>query len=449
MGRSEGGTRKPLLERLVLHRPQARAWALYDVGNSAFFTTVITAVYPVYYASVARAAVGDRADQWFTGTTVIAMTLIAILAPLMGAMADYSGAKKRLLVAFAGLGILSTAAMFFVVEGSLLLASGLFVAANIGVVGSIVFYDALLPYVAETDELDQLSTTGFAIGYLGGGILLALNVAMITSPHWFGIPDESGLPVRFCFVTVAVWWALFTIPVALRVPEPPRRLETDERPGEGLLRTSVRRIGETFHELREYRQAFLLLIAILVYSDGIGTVIRMAGFYAKDLGLDDQAVVSAFLLTQFVAFPCAIGFGWLAARIGPKRSILIALFVYVCVCIYAYFLSSESEFFVMAVAVGMIQGGAQALSRSTFASMIPRHKSAEFFGFYVLGEKFAGVLGPGFILLVTALGGSMRIAVLATSLFFIVGAILLSRVRIDEGRRAAREAEERLLGESA
>jgi UMF1 family MFS transporter len=430
--------RTPLLERLALHRPELRAWALYDWANSAFFTTVVAAVFPVYYAEVAAAGRDDVLET-YSGVTSAAMLLIAILGPILGAIADTGSKKKPMLAGFMALGCLATAGLWFVEGGDWQLACALFALGNLGVAGSFVFYDALLPAVARPEELDRVSSAGYALGYLGGGTLLALNLAWILHPGWFGLDEGSTVPVRLAFVSVAVWWMLFSIPLFRRVPEPARAFESDELAGQSVVRTAFTRVGETLREVRSYRQVFLMLLAMLVYSDGINTVIRMAVVYGGRIGIEGEEMIPAVLAVQFLGVPCAFGFGWLAGRIGPKRAILLGLAVYVGIVVYASFLDSVFDFYVVAAGVGLVQGGCQALSRSLFASMVPAHKMGEFFGLFGVLERFANVLGPLAFSLAIAWTGNERAGLLPLVLFFALGAWLLGKVDVEAGRRLARE----------
>ena len=432
------------LRVLGLHRRELRAWALYDWANSAFVTTIVAAVFPIFYASVAAADLpGDEATQRYAFTTSVALALVALLTPVLGAVADYLGAKKRLLGSFLVLGVLATATMFFISQGQWLFASLVFVLGNVGFSGANVFYNALLPHIAGEDEIDRVSTAGYALGYLGGGLLLAINLAWILAPGTFGLAD-ADVATRLSFVSVAVWWLGFSLPLFRRVPEPPRQLESDEVVSLNPGRVAVTRLVETFHEIRGYRHAFLFLLAFLAYNDGISTIIRMATVYGTEIGLEQTDLIGAILLVQFVGIPFTFFFGLLAGRIGAKRALYLGLSVYIVVSVLGYFMSEALHFYALAILVGMVQGGAQGLSRSVYASLIPRHKSAEFFAFFAVGDKFAGILGPFIFGLVTTLAGSSRLAILAVIAFFIIGMALLKRVDIPAGQRAAREAERAL-----
>lgn len=430
-----------LLERLGLHRRELRAWALYDWANSAFMVTIVTAVFPIYFSSVAAADLDPAAASFrFAATTAAALSVVALLAPVLGALADVAAAKKKMLGACVGLGATATACMFFIQRGDWVLAACLFAVANIGVTSSVVFADSLLPHVARPDELDRVSTAGYALGYLGGGLLLLVNLAWIQRPDLFGL-SGAALASRLSFVSVALWWAGFSIPLFRGVPEPARTLEADERAGRNPVVASIVRLVETLRELRGYRQAFLMLLAFLIYNDGIGTIIRLATIFGTEIGLEQGDLIAAVVLVQFVGVPFAFAFGQLAARIGAKRAIFLSLVVYVVISVLAWGMTTAAEFYVLALLVGMVQGGSQALSRSLFASMVPRHKSAEFFGFFGVFEKFAGIVGPAVFAGMILVTGSSRGAILSIVTFFVVGGLLLSRVDVEEGQRAARRAE--------
>jgi len=439
-----------VLSTLALDRPEARAWAMYDWANSAFMLTVITTLFPIYFVSVLidGQLEDDEAQQRFAETTRNALIVIAVLAPLLGTVADFRAAKKLLLAVFAGIGVVATAVMFFLYPGDWRLALWLFGIANVGAAGSVVFYDALLPHVAKKGEMDRLSTAGFALGYLGSGLLLILNLLWVQKPEWFGLPHGEGLtaaektlPVRLSFLSVAVWWAVFTLPILRRVKEPARTLEPDEFVGQSTLRVSLQRLKETFQELRGFKQAFLMLIAFLVYNDGIATIIRMAAIYAVSRELDFTVIIGSILVIQFVGVPFAFLFGQLGHRFGAKRMVLGGIAVYAFISVLAYFMTENWHFVLLAVLVGMVKGGTQGLSRSLFASMIPTYKSGEFFAFFAVGEKFAGILGPALFAGVIALTGDSQNAILSIIVFFVIGGAILSRVDVEEGRRRAVEAE--------
>ena len=430
-----------ILERLGLHRPELRAWAMYDWANSAFVTTIVAAVFPIYFNRVAGANLDPaEASFRFAAATTIALAVVAVLAPILGAVADFAGTKKKMLGSFLGLGVMATACMFFIQQGDWKLGAGLFILGNIGAAGSFVFYDSLLPHIASHQEMDRVSTAGYALGYLGGGLLLAINLAWIQRPELFGI-EGQGLATRLSFLSVALWWLGFSIPLLRKVPEPVRKIEADEQVEGNPFHAAFVRLGETLRELRGYKQAFLMMLAFLVYNDGIGTIIRMATTFGTEIGLAQESLIGAILLVQFVGIPFAFLFGQVATRIGAKRAIFITLAVYMGISIFSYDITTAGEFYFLALSVGMVQGGSQALSRSLFASMIPRHKSSEFFGFFGVFEKFAGIAGPAVFAFMIRATGSSRNAILSIITFFIVGAALLTRVNVEDGQRVARAAE--------
>ncbi len=417
---------------------------MYEWATTGMWAVVVATVFPIYFQTVAAADLPNaEATRNFAIATTLGIVLVAVVAPVMGAITDRAAIKKPLLAAFAALGIAGAGLLFFVHEGDWLLGLGFFILVNIGANGSIVFYDALLPHVARPDEVDRVSTGAFAVGYLGAGILLAFCLLMIQMPGLFGLPEEGTLPARLSFVAVAVWWAVFTLPLLLRVEEPRAELAPGEVMEKGTLRFALTRIRTTFQELRSYRYAFILLIAYLIYGDGIGTIIRMAAVYGAEIGIDRGHMIGAIVMVQFVGVPFSFLFGMLAGRIGTKRAIFLGLTVYTGISILAYFMTTAIHFWALAFLVGTVQGGTQALSRSLFASMIPAYKSGELFGFYGVMDKFAGMVGPSFMAGVIALTGSSRLAILSVVLFFVVGGAVLYTVDEDEGRRIAREAQAR------
>jgi MFS transporter, UMF1 family len=424
------------LASLGLRTREQRAWAMYDWANSAVQCTIITAVFPIYFASVAGADLPPAvATERFATATTLALVIVAVMAPILGAYADYAGAKKRLLAVFLAIGVSATAAMFFITRGEWQFAALLFIVVNIGVSASFVFYDSLLPHIAGPDEMDRVSSAGYALGYVGGGLLLAINLAWILKPALFGLGD-AGVASRLSFLSVAVWWLVFSIPMFRRVPEPavrPQNLHRDGSP----IGASLRQLVVTLRDLRRYRQALLMLVAFLIYNDGVGTIIRMAGPYGKEIGLPENALITAFVMVQFVGIPFAFAFGWLAGRIGAKTSIFVALVVYVAISIVAYYMTTAWQFFLLSFLVATVQGGSQALSRSLFASMIPPEKSSEFFGFFGVFEKFAGIVGPALFAITVRATGSSRNAILSVIAFFVVGAALLWMVDVEEGKRVA------------
>jgi UMF1 family MFS transporter len=431
---------KSLLARVGLGRPEVRAWAMYDWANSAFQSTIITAVFPVFFTRYAAGGLSEEtAAARFLWTTTIALTIAAVIGPVLGAVADYRGWKKRLLAMCVAVGVIATLLFATIGSGEWMYAALLFLVANVAIATSLVFYDSLLPHLVSEDEIDRVSTAGYAIGFIGGGILLLVNLAWILSPQTFGIPDRDTA-VKLSFISVAIWWLVFSIPVLRRVPEPPRVLEADEQAQTNPLRAAFTRLRETFHEIRQYRNAFLMLVAFLLYNDGIGTIIKMSAVYAELLDIPQNSQLAAFVMVQFVGVPCSFAFGTLAGRVGAKRALFGALAVYTGISMLAYFMTAVWHFFVLAFLVALVQGGSQALSRSLFARMIPRHKSSEFFGFFSVFEKFAGIAGPAIFAASLDLFDSPRVAVLSIVAFFIAGAFVLTKVNVAQGEAEAAAA---------
>jgi UMF1 family MFS transporter len=367
---------RALLARFGLDRPELRAWAMYDWANSGFQSTVITAVFPPFFASVAAAQLpGAVATGRFAWATTIAVAITAVLGPVLGAVADYRAMKKRLLATFMLVGVIATLLMVTITRGAWQYAALLFIVSNVAIAGSFVFYDSLLPHIARPEEMDRVSTGAYAVGYLGGGVLLVLNLLWILFPAAFGLADTLA-GIRLSFASVAVWWLVFSIPLLRRVPEPPATPDVVHRTGNTVSLAFVH-VWHTFRELRQYRQAFLMLVAFLLYNDGIQTIIRMASIYGAEIGIDQNAQIAAFVLVQFVGVPCSFAFGALADRIGAKTAIFLALAVYTGISILGYFMTETWQFFALAGLVGTVQGGSQALSRSLFARMIPKEKSSE------------------------------------------------------------------------
>ncbi len=418
------------------YRKIINSWVMYDWANSAFATTVMAAILPIYYHKVAGATLSGNKPTVFWGYTVaLALLITAILSPIMGAIADYTGAKRRFLMTFAAIGIFFTALLYFITTGDWLLASFIFIISNVGFAVSDVFYNSLLPHIAKPEDIDQVSTRGYAFGYLGGGILLAINVLMI---H---VMSDDELAARLSFISVSIWWAVFTIPLIRNVKEPPASLKRLQN--ENPVISGFKRLVKTFKEIRHYRPLLIFLIAFWIYNDGIGTIIKMAAIYGAEIGIGMNALIGTLLMTQFVGIPFSFGFGWLAKKIGTKSCIYLGLTVYTLISVGGYFMSTALHFFVLGFMVGTVQGGTQALSRSLFGSMLPKAKTAEFFGLYGMSSKFAGIFGPFIFAFVGQMAGSSRLSILSLISFFVIGAFLLRFVDVKEGTRIAREEDKK------
>jgi UMF1 family MFS transporter len=396
------------------------AWALYDWGNSAFATTVIAGFFPLFFKSYWSAGT-DASESTFRlgAANSVASLLVAILSPVLGAIADRGAAKKRFLFAFALLGVIATAGLYVAERGDWLSAAVLYAAASVGFAGSIVFYDSLIVAVAAPAEADRASALGYALGYLGGGLLFALNVLMYLKPALFGLPDGVH-GIRVSFLLVALWWAAFTIPLLRHVREPAAFAVSAAAVREGMAQ-----LARTLRRVAALRPVWMFLLAYWLYIDGVDTVIRMAVDYGLSLGLAPSSLIVALLIVQFVGFPATLVFGRLGMRLGSKRAILIGIAVYVAITVFGYFMDSAAEFYVLAGAVGLVQGGVQALSRSFYSRLIPREEAGEFFGFYNMLGKFAAIIGPSLMGVVSLLTGSARLSILSIALLLIGGGALL------------------------
>lgn len=424
-----------------MYKKMVNSWCMYDWANSAFACTIMGAVFPPFYRSVAIKAglAENQATAYWGYTASLALLIIAVIAPILGAISDYTGNKKRFIAFFAGLGVLSTAAMVLIGSDTYLLASLMFIGGNIGFAGANIFYESLLPHVAQKNDIDQISTKGYALGYVGGGILLVFNVIWIMKPELVLMPD-SAFAIKASFFSVALWWGVFSVPLFRNVPEPP--VIAERIAGVSSVSVGFKRLGATFREIRRYKQLCIFLAAFWIYNDGIGTIIKMATAYGSEIGIKMTDLIIALIITQFVGIPFSFAFGWMAGKIGAKRSIMIALVVYTGICCAGYFMKTALHFYILAFMVGTVQGGSQGLSRSLYGAMVPKHKSAEFYGFFSTSAKFAGIAGPLLFGVVSQLAGESRLSIVALIIFFIVGGLLLSFVDVDEGVSIAR-AEER------
>lgn len=413
------------------------AWSFYDWANSAFATTVMAGFFPLFFKQYWSAGVEVTESTFRLGmANSMASILVVCLAPLLGALADQAGAKKRFLLFFAVMGILMTGLLPLIAKGGWMLALVLYGLGVLGFTCGNIFYDSLLVSVTRERHYDRVSAYGFAFGYLGGGLLFSLNVAMILYPDVFGLADAAEA-VKFSFVTVAIWWALFSIPLFVWVEEP-----AAIGPSKTWIRDGFQQLATTLGKVRQLRITLLFLLAYWCYIDGVDTIVRMAVDYGLSIGFDANNLMVALLITQFVGFPAALLFGSIGARRGPKQGIMLAIFVYFLILLWAYRMDSIWEFYLLAVAIGLVQGGIQALSRALYARLIPRDQAGEFFGFYNMLGKFAVVLGPFLMGWVGILTHDSRLSILAIGILFVLGGILLSRVDVVAGQQAARSLEQ-------
>lgn len=418
---------------------------MYDWANSAYSTVIAGAVLPVYFESE---VVGDAGWRGFSGESLWAFAtggaalFLFLLMPVLGAMADYTAAKKRFLMAFAYGGALMTLLLFFARSGDVALTLVLFLLAQVGFVAGNVFYDGFLPDITTLDTIDRVSARGYALGYIGGGLYLALSLAFITFSESMGI--TTGLATRVSIAGVAVWWAVFARFAFSRLRETgvaqslPDRYRTNQ-PIWALLRAGFARTWATAKKLRSFPQLLLFVAAFILFNDGVQTTINVSGVYASGtLDLDVTVIAATFLIVQFVAFGGALLFGWLASRVGTKQAIIGSLAVWIVIAVAAYFLpvGQAAPFMAVGAVIGLVLGGTQALSRSLYGSMIPEAASAEFYGFFSVFSKFSAIFGPIIFGIVTSITGSGRQAILSVIVFFVFGALLLSRLDVDEARRS-------------
>ena len=432
---------RSFLRSLGLHRRELRAWAMYDWANSAFATTIMAAVLPIYFSNIAEESLGkSEATAYWAYTQAVALSIGVVIALSTGALADYLGARKRFLAGFTFFGALGVSALWFAGNGDWVLASACYIVGNIGFAGANVFYESLLPHLAGEREIDRVSTAGYAIGYFGGGVLLAINLAWILMPETFGF-DDVGQATRASFISVGIWWVVFAIPLLRRVPEPPRELGRGEKLDMNPVAATFVRLGRTFREVTRFRDAFLFLLAFWLYNDGIITIIKMATIYGTEIGLSQGDLIGALLMTQFLGVPFTFLYGALAARIGTKGGIYLTLVIYSGICCLGYFMTEGWQFWVLAGGVAMVQGGSQGLSRSLYGSMVPPGKSSEFFSFYSISSKVGNIFGVLVFGIVSHGSGSSRTGILSLLFFFAFGMLLLSRVDVARGRAAARAEE--------
>ena len=404
---------------------KAWSWAFYDWANSGFATTVMAGFFPIFFKSYWAGDL-DPAQSTFAIGSINSLVglIIAISAPVLGALADVGRIKKRFLFAFALVGILSTGYLFFIPESSWKLAIIFYAFGVIGFSGGNIFYDALIIGVSKPDERNRVSALGFSLGYLGGGLLFLLNVLMYTKPTWFGL-SSSIEAVLWSFLTVAIWWSIFSFPIFLNVKE--ENLEKKVGPS-SVVRMAFSNLYKTFRSIKKYKSAVIFLIAYFLYMDGVDTIIRMATSYGSDIGLTATSMIGALLLTQFIGFPATLVFGLYADKFGYKLSLTFGIVTYIGVVLFSSQIDTALDFYIVASVIGLVQGGVQAISRSYFSNLIPPEKAAEFFGFYNFIGKSSVVLGPFMVSGIALLTGNPGYGILSLLILFIPGLILLWRV---------------------
>lgn len=415
-------------------RKQIISWSLYDWANSTFSTTVMAGFFPIFFQQYWSTASDVTVSTWYLGlANSLASIAVASLAPFLGAIADKASVKKRLLIFFAFIGIISTGALSMVGQGYWKIAAVFYVVASVGFMSANIFYDSLLPSVASKQKRDFVSSLGYSLGYIGGGILFLVNVAMYLKPQFFGIADAPSA-IKLSFLTVAVWWAIFTLPILIFVKEkaPANDIGIIKSISAGWIQ-----LLSTLKRIRELKVVTTFLIAYWLYIDGVDTIIRMSVDYGTSLGFTTSTLITLLLMVQFIAFPATLIYNWFAKQIGIKQAILIAIGGYICIAVIGSLVSKEWHFYIIATLIGCFQGGIQALSRSLYSRIIPSHNSAEFFGFYNMFGKFATIIGPPLMGYVAMATGNPRFGILAIILLFVLGGYFLLMVDVEEGERVA------------
>ncbi|SVA26924.1 uncharacterized protein METZ01_LOCUS79778, partial [marine metagenome] len=380
------------------------SWALYDWANSAFATTVMAGFFPIFFKSYWASDLSDAESTFAIGSVnSLVGLLIAFSAPVLGAFADAGDSKRKFLFSFAFLGIIATGYLFFIPESSWKLAVIFYGLGVIGFSGGNIFYDSLLVAVSKEKERNRASALGFSLGYLGGGILFLINVIMFLYPNQFGLENQIEA-VLWSFVSVAVWWLIFSLPLYLNVKEPIQNL--NKKQINTIIADAFGNLLNTARSIKKFKSAVIFLLAYFLYMDGVDTIIRMATSYGSDIGLSATSMIQALLLTQFIGFPATLVFGHYADKFGYKYSLSFAIIVYILVVLFSAQMDTALEFYLVASVVGLVQGGVQAISRSFFSTLIPENKAAEFFGFYNFIGKSSVFLGPFMVSGIALITGS-------------------------------------------
>lgn len=422
---------------------QARAWVMYDWANSAFATTMIAAVLPIFYQNVAAAGLDDAiATSYWAFSQTIAMILVAVLSPVLGAAADVGGRKGTYLMIAAILGAVASSAMALTGTGDYIIVSILFIIATLGFSGGNTFYDSMLRDIAPPQDRDMLSARGYMFGYIGGGLLLLVHVVMIQGWESIGFTSQIQA-MQLVFLTSGLWWLLFAIPLLRRFPlrDKGASRSASRSVGQTALH-SVKSVASTLLHVKKYPELFKYLIAFWFFNDGISTIISMAAIYGAEIGIGTTHLITALLITQFVGVPFTFLFGKLAGKIGAKRSLYLSLCFYVVIVIFGFFMESALHFYILAFMVGMVQGGSQSLARSIYSRLVPAHKTSEFFGFMSLSGKVSAALGPAVFGFTAAVTGTSRLAILSVLIFFALGIWMLTRVNLAKGEAEASDDSE-------
>ena len=407
------------------------SWSLYDWANSAFATTVMAAFFPIFFSQYWAYGSDSAVTTFFLGlSNSLASVFVAAMAPVLGAIADRGGYRKKFLIFFAFLGSIMTGALWLVGMGQWPVAVVFYVLATIGFSGANTFYDSLLPSVASEKKVDFVSCLGYSLGYIGGGLLFLINVLMYIMPEKFGISD-SIKAVKLSFLMVCIWWLAFSLPIFLFVKDDKNdKLSMRQACKEGFMQ-----IATTVKSLRKLKNTGLFLVAYWCYIDGVDTIIRMATDYGTALGFPSESLIVALLITQFVAFPAAILYNLFGKKIGTKQAILVAIAAYAMIAILGFFMSKVIHFYILAVIIGLFQGGIQALSRSYYSRLIPQNQSSQFYGFFNMLGKFAAIIGPLLVGIVTLITGQQRYGIVSLIILFVLGFVLLKRVDDEQAKK--------------
>ncbi|SME93955.1 MFS transporter [Pseudobacteriovorax antillogorgiicola] len=424
------------LKTLGLHRKDLRAWAYYDIANSSFAVIIMVAILPVYFADVVAKELpaNERTALW-AYISSFALLVTALASPILGTISDWIRGKKKFLLYLTVSGALSSAALAFSGEGLISLTAILYILANISFALGNVFYEAMLVDLCDEDEVHVTSTSAYALGYIASAVILALNLSWVMSPATFGFTDADAA-IKASFVSVGIWWIVFSIPLFKHVKEPEPRVRRSNVGG-GVVKESLVQLYHTLRDSRQFPNLFIFLIGFWFYSDGIGTIIKLATVYGKEVGISNDHLIAAVLMIQVVGVPSSFIFGPLAMKIGPKNGLYITLVIYTVLTIGSYWMTTALHFWVLAIGVALVQGASQALSRSIYALMVPKHRASEFFGFFSVSSKFAGILGPLMFGVISQLTGGSRNSLIFICLLFVVGIFCLTKVDIQKAQQEA------------
>ena len=416
-----------------MNKKAVQAWIWYDWANSAFATTMIAAVMPIFFSDVATHSLSKTTATAYWGyTQSISLILLVFFSPILGSIADRAGRKKQFLRFFTYVGIAASLLMATIDQGEWVWASLLVIFGTLAFACSNIFYDAFLPEIADEKNRDMVSSRGYALGYIGGGVLLALQLILIQNPAWFGLTTVSATQISFALV--GVWWFVFSLPLFRSVQE---KQKISNESVFQLSKNSVRQVLQTIKELPRYPELLRFLLAFWFFNDGINTIIKMATIYGREIGIGTSDLIFALLITQFVGLPCTLLFGKIAGWFGSKRTLMMTIIVYLFIVLLGYGMTTSFHFYALAILVGVVQGASQALSRSIYSQLVPFGRNAEFFGFYGLSGKFSAIFGPFVFGLAAQLTGSSRFGILSLAVFFLIGIGLLWGLQIEKGKQEA------------